>query len=628
MHNLATLPWLSEAPPDFRARCKSLGDGSDARFLATHALNLTQLGQLARAMRRKATLDPLTPFKLAVLSNSTVDFLLDPIVASGARHGLALSVNGALYGQVAQQALDPSSEVHQLEADAVLLYLDHRFFLPPPQDLGSATAMQAAVEQAVQQTSRLCSALRQNGASVIVTTLASPCRPLFGNLDARVPGTERAFSQAYNASLIQSLANTPDVLLDVASLAETVGLTAWHDAPQWLLAKIPFSMDCVPLFADHVGRIIASLRGKMRKCLVLDLDNTVWGGVVGDDGVDGIEIGNGSATGEAHLELQRSALALRQRGIVLAVSSKNNDDIARKPFREHPDMLLREDHIAVFQANWQDKASNLVAIAKTLNIGLDALVFLDDNPAERSLVRQTLPMVAVPELPNDPAFFPQRLLQAGYFEALAFSEEDRLRASQYQANSVRAALEQTSADLPTYLKSLQMRIHFAPFDAIGRARISQLINKSNQFNLTTRRYSEVDVEAMQNDPALFTLQVRLTDKFGDNGMISVIICRPFDGNWEIDTWLMSCRVLKRNVEMAVLNEIMDAAQARGIQKVFGIYIPTEKNELVRDHYRDMGFTCIRTGDDDGSEWALDVGSYRPHDLPMAIERTVSYGISV
>jgi len=603
-----------------------MANGEDARFLATHALDLTQLGQLARAMQRLDTLVPLTPFKLAVLSSTTVDFLLPPLIASGARHGFAMEVFGPPYGQVMQQALDPTSEVNRFEADAVLLYLDHRFF-PRPQELGSATAMQAAVEQAIHQTNSLRSALRRTGASVIVTTLAPPSCPLFGHLDARVAGTERAFAQAYNAALIQSLEHTPDVLLDVASLAEAVGLAAWHDAPQWLLAKIPFSMDCVPLFADHVARVVASLRGKARKCLVLDLDNTVWGGVVGDDGIDGIEIGNGSATGEAHLELQRSALALRQRGIVLAVSSKNNDDTARKPFREHPDMLLREEHIAVFQANWQDKASNLVAIAKTLNIGLDALVFLDDNPAERALVRQTLPQVAVPELPKDPAFFPHMLLHAGYFEALAFSEEDRLRAGQYQANGIRAALEQASADLPTYLRSLQMVIHFAPFNAMGRARIAQLINKSNQFNLTTRRYSEADVEAMQNDPTLFTLQVRLTDKFGDNGMISVIICRPLDGNWQIDTWLMSCRVLKRSVELAVLNEIMAAAQANGIQKVLGIYRPTDKNELVRDHYRDLGFTCIRTADDGSSEWVLDVGSYRPHDLPMAVERAASCGMA-
>ena len=623
MHDLAALPWLPQPPADFRARCKSLADGAAAQFLATHALDLTQLGQLARALQRLEAKAPLTPFKLAVLGSATVDFLVEPLVATGARHGLALQVLASPYDQVMQQALQADSELHRFEADAVLLFLDHRFF-PPPQDLGNAAAMEAALEQAIRQTDTLRRALRQAGAAVIVATVAPPGLPLFGHLDARVPGTPRAFVQAYNAALVRSLAGTPDLLLDVAALAEMVGLAAWHDAPQWLLAKIPFSMDCVPLFADHVARLVASLRGKARKCLVLDLDNTLWGGVIGDDGIDGIAIGNGSATGEAHLELQRAALALRQRGIVLAVSSKNDDAIARNPFREHPDMLLREDHIAVFQANWEDKATNLVAIAKALNIGVDALVFLDDNPAERALVRQTLPQVAVPELPRDPAFYPQMLLHAGYFEAVAFADEDRQRAGQYQSNGVRAALAQASADLPAYWRSLDMTIHFAPFDAIGRSRIAQLINKSNQFNLTTRRYTEADVAGMQGERGLFTLQVRLTDRFGDNGMISVIVCRPADDEaWVVDTWLMSCRVLKRGVEAAVLNEVMAAAQAHGIRRLRGLYLPTAKNELVREHYRDLGFALVRTRDDGGTEWSLDVDAYRPREVPMRVQRAAT-----
>jgi FkbH-like protein len=620
MKNFAALPWLPDAPEDFRARCKSMASGEDVRCLATHALDLTQLGQLARGMERLPTLAPLTPFRLALLSSTTVEFLLSPIKASGARHGMAMDVFGSPYGQVMQQALDPDSEVNRFKADAVLLYLDHRFF-PDRREIGNAATLQAAVEAAIRQTGALRQALRQTGATVIVTTMAPAPMPLFGHLDARIPGTERTFADAYNTALLESLAHTPDVLMDVATLAETVGLSSWHDAPQWLLAKIPFNMEYVPLFADHVARIVAVMRGKARKCLVLDLDNTVWGGVIGDDGLDGIKIGNGSAAGEAHLELQRAVLALRQRGIVLAVSSKNTDDIARKPFREHPDMLLREEHIAVFQANWEDKASNLVGIAKALNIGVEALVFLDDNPAERALIRQALPQVAVPELPRDPAFYPQMLMHAGYFEALAFSDEDRLRAEQYQANGIRASLEQTSADLPSYLRSLQMGIHFSAFDAVGRARIAQLINKSNQFNLTTRRYTEADVESMQNDPSLFTLQVRLTDKFGDNGMISVVICRPQDQAWLIDTWLMSCRVLKRQVELAILNEIMTAAKARGIQEVRGSYIPTEKNKLVRNFYSELGFAHVHTREDGTTEWRTDVSGFQAHDLPMAIQRS-------
>ncbi|MGE3771058.1 MAG: HAD-IIIC family phosphatase [Bdellovibrionales bacterium] len=617
---ITTLPWLPQPPADFRDLCKNLTGGTDARFLATHALDLTQLGQLAKAMKKQASLAPLTPFKLAILSNSTADFLAEPTIATAARHGIALDVMVPPFGQVVQQALDPTSEIHKAKADAVLLALDHRF-LAMPAVLGDQAAMSDAIEKALQQITSLRDGLRKSGATVIVCTIARPPLPLFGHLDAKVAGTERAFIDAFNLGLIESLRNTPDVLFDVAALAETVGLAAWHDAPQWLVAKIPFTMDCVPLFADHVARIVASLRGKARKCLVLDLDNTVWGGIIGDDGMDGIKIGNGSPAGEAHLDIQRMALALRQRGIVLAVSSKNDDTIARTPFKDHPDMLLREDHIAVFQANWQDKATNLKAIAETLNIGIDALVFLDDNPAERALVRRELPQVAVPEVPADPAWYPQMLMYAGYFEAIGFSDEDRQRAEQYQANAKRAELSAAATDLPAYLRSLQMVINFAPFDDIGRARIAQLINKSNQFNLTTRRYTETQVAEMQDNTELFTLQVRLADAFGDNGMISVIICRPDEEQtWLIDSWLMSCRVLKRNVEQAVLNEIVANARTRNIKTIKGLFVPTEKNiGLVKDHYSELGFTLVH--DDNGTtHWTLDVATYQPYDVPMTVER--------
>ena len=281
-------------------------------------------------------------------------------------------------------------------------------------------------------------------------------------------------------------------MLDVASLAETVGLANWHSPAQWNIAKFAFDAKFLPLYADHVGRILGALRGKSRRCLVLDLDNTVWGGVIGDDGLEGIVIGQGDATGEAYLDVQRTALALRERGVVLAVASKNSDEIARSVFREHPEMLLRENHIAVFQANWNDKATNISAIANELALGIEAMVFLDDNPVERGLIREMLPQVAVPELPDDPALYARTLAAAGYFEAIAFSEEDRQRAEFYQDNARRVTLQKQAGDVDAYLVSLNMRIDFRPFDATGRSRIAQLINKSNQFNLTTRRYTEAE----------------------------------------------------------------------------------------------------------------------------------------
>jgi FkbH-like protein len=353
---------------------------------------------------------------------------------------------------------------------------------------------------------------------------------------------------------------------------------------------------------------------------VLDLDNTLWGGVIGDDGLEGIVLGQGDPQGEAFLAVQSAALALRERGIVLAVSSKNSDEIARLPFRNHPEMLLRENHLAVFQANWNDKATNIRAIAEELSLGLESLVFLDDNPAERRLVRDMLPEVAVPELPEDPAYYVRTLLAAGYFEALAFSPEDQKRADFYQDNARRVALQRATGDLDAYLETLDMTISFQPFDEIGRARISQLINKSNQFNLTTRRYTEAQVGEMEADPNCFTLQVRLVDTFGDNGMISVIICRRDADDWLVDTWLMSCRVLGRRVEQAVLQELVSHARKLGIARIVGTYRPTERNRLVEDHYAKLGFTECECPTEGSTLWSLDVAGHSDISLPMKVVR--------
>jgi FkbH-like protein len=311
---------------------------------------------------------------------------------------------------------------------------------------------------------------------------------------------------------------------------------------------------------------------------------------------------------------------------MIAVSSKNDEDTARLPFRQHPDMLLRESHIAVFQANWIDKPSNLQAIANTLNIGVDALVLLDDNPSERAQVRQSLPMVAIPELPRDVAWYPWYLSAAGYFEAVGFSAEDKLRNKSYAAEAQRAKVMVTAGTLSDYLTLLEMNISFAPFEPAGRPRIVQLINKTNQFNLTTKRYTEAAVAALEGDADAFTLQVRLRDRFGELGMIAVAICRPDSATaatWELDTWLMSCRVLGRRVEEAMLAEIADAARQRSIRCLVGVYRPTAKNQMVKDHYRKLGFEPISEEPDHEHRFRLEVSRFIACNLPFAIERKYS-----
>jgi FkbH-like protein len=558
---------------------------------------------------------------LAVLSNSTADFIIPTLVGTAARHGIALECIKADYDQVIQQALSPESVINRAKPDGVLLAVDYRA-LPLGCQLGSREEAANVVRQALSFIETARTGLKANSNVVcIVQTIAPPAERLFGSLDRVLPGALRYVIERVNIGLAESIVGTEDILLDVAGLAETVGLAEWHSPTEWNLAKLAFSNSYLPLYADHVARVLAALRGKSRRALVLDLDNTLWGGVIGDDGIEGIQCAQGDPAGEAYLSLQRLVLDLRARGIVLAVSSKNNDETARLPFREHPEMLIREEHIAVFQANWNDKATNIKAIAKELSLGVDSLVFLDDNPVERNLVHELLPEVAVPELPSDPALYARTLAAAGYFESIRFSDEDLKRARYYQDNAKRVGLQTAAGDVDAYLASLEMEITFQPFDETGRGRITQLINKSNQYNLTTKRYTEAEVAVAERDTDFFTLQVRLSDRFGDNGMISVVICRQHaDSEWEIDTWLMSCRVLGRGVEQMVLGEILHHAERRGIRKLIGSYRPTDRNKLVRDHYSKLGFTQVRRDADGSTVWELQTETANVAETAMKVRR--------
>lgn len=636
------LQWLPRAPENFSARLKALGSsdgplGPELQQLAIHALDLNQLTKLAKAIERARSdaksLDPLVPFKLAVLSNATVDMIVPALVATAVRRGIALEIIQPAYDQVAQEALTPDSKVNRSKPDAVLFALDFRA-LPLKICPGDADTASATVQGALGYLRTLRSGVTsQTGAVCIFQTFAPPAEPLFGSMDRALPGTLRFVIDSINRELAETAMISGDILLDVAALAETVGLANWHSPELWNLGKFPFSDELIPLYADHVARTVAAIRGKSAKVLVLDLDNTVWGGVIGDDGLEGIKIAQGDARGEAHLAVQRMALELRSRGIVLAVSSKNTDEIARGPFEKHPEMLLKLDHIAVFQANWNDKATNIQAIAEELSLGLDTFVFLDDNPAERGLVRKLLPQVLVPELPDDPAGYVRTLAAAGYFEAVTFAAEDLKRAGFYQDNARRASLQRQAGGVEAYLASLDMTITFQPFDATGRARIVQLINKSNQYNLTTRRYTDPEVVEAEDDPKVFTLQVRLADVFGDNGMISVVICRPGEPRvWEIDTWLMSCRVLGRKVEHMVLREVLQHARASGILKLTGVYRPTDRNKLVIDHYARLGFTKTAEEESGLTHWELLVEGAAPESAPMKVLsqgfRPVEEGASV
>jgi FkbH-like protein len=626
MTNPFGMPWLLPAPKDFKERAKALiNSGSpceaEVRRLAAFALDLNELGKLGKAVlkHREFLISKAgyTSLKLGIVASHTMDYLAAVLPGTGLRHGLLIDPVLAGYGQAAQELLDPGSDFATRNLSFVLLAFDFRALGFSRVFLKKEEA-DAAVSAAVHYVSSMAAGVRNTvKATCILQTLVPPCDPVFGGLDGRIPGSPRAMVESFNVRLLREIVRENDLVVDTAFLAGKVGLDHWNDARGWHKAKLPASLDATPLYADHICRQLGAARGKARKCLVLDLDNTLWGGVIGDDGLDGIVLGQNSAAGEAHVALQRFLLDLRQRGVILAVCSKNEDTTARGPFRQHPEMVLKEDHIAVFTANWSDKANNLRDIAATLNIGTDSLVFLDDNPVERGQVREVLPEVAVPELSNDPADYIGLLANAGYFEATALSEEDLSRADFYQANAERVSLQKVG-NLQEYLHSLEMVATVSPFNSVGRVRIAQLINKSNQFNLTTRRYSESEVEAFEKDPARFCLQVRLADRFGDNGMISVVIFDIHPGEWSCDTWLMSCRVLGRHVEDMVLSIVVHAARRAGATILKGTYIPTKKNGMVADHFAKLGFTKTSHLSDGTTTWTMVLESYNCPPLPMQV----------
>jgi len=436
---------------------------------------------------------------------------------------------------------------------------------------------------------------------------------LFGNNEHRLVGSRAGIVERLNATL-RTLADAEGVdLLAIDACAAQNGIGAWFDQMLWCVAKQEVHPGAAAMYGDLLSRILAAHQGRSFKCLVLDLDNTLWGGVVGDDGIEGIKLGQGSAVGEAFVGFQSFVRSLSRRGIILAVCSKNDEANALEPFEKHPDMVLRRSDIACFAANWADKASNLRNIAQRLNIGLDSMVFVDDNRFERELVRRELPMVAVPELPDDPGLFAQTIADAGYFEAVTLTREDLERAAQYQANLARESLKTSATDVEGYLRGLNMELRWSRFDRIGSQRIVQLVNKTNQFNLTTRRTDEAAVLALIGDSRTLTLQLRLLDQFGDNGIISVIAGR-FDvgtADLKLDTWLMSCRVLGRGVEFAALNLIADQARVLGADRLIGEYRPSAKNGMVREHYAGLGFDLLERSADGGSFWMLPLARFQP-----------------
>lgn len=527
----------------------------------------------------------------------------------GVEYGLDIATFEADFNQIDRQILDPTSELHQYEADVILIFeATHKLL----QKYGKKTPDSRShfAEDAIAHTRNLVTTLQgKNTAKIIFCNYTEEDDHVFGHYASKVETSFTYQLRKLNFLLQEMAVSTSNFYIcDLSAIQNIIGRERFWSPSVYVNTEMVVSIEALPYVAQAVVQILGAFQGMFKKCLILDLDNTVWGGVIGDDGLENIQLGQ-LGIGKAFTELQLWAKKLQQRGIILAVCSKNTESIAKEPFEKHPDMVLKLADIAVFMANWENKADNIRKIQNILNIGFDSMVFLDDNPFERNMVRENIPQITVPELPEDPALYLDYLYELNLFETVSFSGEDAKRTEQYQKEAERVVYQEAFTNEDDFLKSLNMVSDTKPFDDFTTPRVAQLSQRSNQFNLRTIRYTEDDVKRIAQSDNYFTLSFTLEDKFGDNGLICAVILEkrdtqtPENKTLFIDTWFMSCRVLKRCVEAYVLNTIVDLAKVNGYTTVIGEYIPTPKNEMVKDHYKNLGFAS------NGSAWTLDVATY-------------------
>ena len=544
--------------------------------------------------------------KLGLLGDTATQFLAVALRGYGQPAEYDLEIFEADYNQIEQQVFNRESELYVFTPDIVIIFQSTQKMLKLfYESESSADKLQFARTQ-LQKLENLTKAININapGCKIICLNFPEIDDSVFGNY-----ANKTAISFTYQLRKInygymnisQKITNL--FICDFSQLQNQYGRQTTFDSRLYIDADMVLSLDFLPVLAKSLLDIIQSLSGVFKKCLILDLDNTLWGGIIGDDGIENIEIGH-LGQGKAFSELQQWVRQLKQRGILLAVCSKNDEAIAKEPFLKHPDMELSLDDISIFVANWDSKVDNILYIKKFLNIGYDSMAFLDDNAFERNLIRTHLPEIFVPELPVDPVEYLTYLRTLNLFETSSFIEGDQERTQQLQDEAERVIIQKTFTSEDDFLESLEMQCVIKNFDDFNIPRVAQLTQRSNQFNLRTMRYSEADLKRFVATESYTNLSFSLKDKYGEHGLISlVVLCSNRDSVF-IDTWIMSCRVLRRGVEKLVLNTIVDMAKEKNISRIIGEYIPTPKNELVREHYRSLGFTNIGQ-----NKWALDVEDY-------------------
>ena len=567
------------------------------------------------AQARKSTTAPYRRrCRIALLSSTTIDTLAPILRAQCFGAGIDAEIYTGPFNQIEQEIRDPESGLARFHPDVIVIATDWRWLALRDEEESPAES----IREHMRRMESLWWEVRDRfQATAIQFNFAAPPYEALGNLSAALPGGRGRILRAINLELWESAARAQGVaILDVDQIAARFGKDRWHDPVLWHTAKQYPSAGAMPALSHQLTAMLRAILGLTYKCLALDLDGVLWGGVIGEDGLAGIQLG-GSAAGEAYVAFQHYLKALTRTGVLLTVCSKNNPEDARLPFHEHPEMVLREPDIAVFRANWKPKEENLREIAAAIHIGLDAIAFVDDNPAERSRIRQILPEVEVIEMPADPAQYIAAVSRLGLFETLAVTTEDRRRTASVKENLERQALESSASSVDDYLIELDIKVQLSPFDEANLPRIVQLINKTNQFNLTTRRRGDAEVRALMAAGA-YTQAMRARDRFGDSGLTGVLIAIPEGTGLRVDTWLMSCRVLGRRLDEVMFAALVRYAGENGFAYITGEYLSTAKNSQVADIYLRLG--CTNAGEE-GTRRFFRWETGQPFPAPGMIECT-------
>ena len=553
----------------------------------------------------------LTKFRVAILRSFTVEPIVPLLRAEAFRCGIHLEVQVGDFNAYVQDIIDSESPLYRFAADAVVLAVETRQAAPELwrnfADLAPEQAQQAA-ERVVRGYEEWIAAFRKNSqAALIVHSLGPPPLPSLGVLDSQSETGQSELIRQINHELRCMAAGFRGVyVLDYDALIARHGAERWYDERMWLAARLPIAAGFLLAMAREWMRFIVPLSGRIAKVLVVDLDNTLWGGVIGEDGMAGIAVG-AEYPGAAYQALQRALLDLARKGVLLAVCSKNNPDDAMEALEKHPGMLVRAKDFAALRINWNDKAQNLLEVAEELNVGIDALAFLDDNASEREQVRAALPEVTVIDLPNNPLEYAVALRNCAVFERLTVSPEDQRRTEMYAAQRQRAGAQCNFQSKEDFFRYLEQEAELEPVSDLTLVRIAQLTQKTNQFNLTTRRYTEAQIAEMAKRQDWHISSIRVRDRFGDHGLVGVAIAHDVGEQCEIDSFLLSCRVVGRTVETALLAYLAQSAAERGRKRLEGWFLPTKKNAPARDFYEQHGFARQLTNCD-GTLWTLELAS--------------------